>query len=645
MKTYKKFLAVMMLVSLATTNIIHNVTPVYAIESDEGRVATEDETYYTASFHSQSSDNHFEQLGFEFDFKMIVGYTFEHKSDHSVVNKSITLDKNDFIRRGDGYYRTKKPYSKYLLSKEDYNLIGTAVNVLLLDTDSNKDRYLGYAFLSGEIARWNGNDLKSQIVRNVVRILNRHIEKVTIDYDGELKTEDKYKVIDNIKKANPNMNGNASYTINGEYIEISNIGREVPLKIAIEENVKRVKHTEVMTDLTMDDISSLEESVKKLQARMTTLEQDLSTKDNLNEALQERVEKLEKEKTILQEELANIQTLLDEKIGNIADLKADIVELEKRITELEKEVVSLQEDKKNLTEENTTLQNEKLELAKQIAEKDKIIKEKEDRIIELTNEITSLNNQKEMLANEKENLEKEKETLQNSNDILTNQLLEKNSLIKEKEDEINKLASKILILEKEKEILMVEKTTLEEEKANLQQENNILNHKLVEKEDIIKEKEAKINDLEKQIKQLNEDARCCVNHEELVRITNLIQGLENEVIKLKDDIKRTNVDMPKDIKIGQWYPETIIKFPTKRQYKHNDDIDLSGMVIRFTKYIKENNEYKMVHEDIAYATFKNETHGWEFNLKTPKAIYNKDTNGKMQIKFSFVLKNQDKSME
>lgn len=121
--------------------------------------------------------------------------------------------------------------------------------------------------------------------------------------------------------------------------------------------------------------------------------------------------------------------------------------------------------------------------------------------------------------------------------------------------------------------------------------------------------------------------------------------MEEEISKLKDEVKRTNLDIPKDIKIGQWYPETIIKNPTKRQYKNNEDIDLTGMKIRFTKYVKENDEYKIINEDVDYSTFEDETHGWEFKLKTPKAIYNRDTNGKMQIKFSFVLKNEKKSME
>lgn len=59
MKTFKKLLIGMVLFSLTSSNMIVNLTPVYAVESDEGRVATEDETYYATGFHSQSSDRHF----------------------------------------------------------------------------------------------------------------------------------------------------------------------------------------------------------------------------------------------------------------------------------------------------------------------------------------------------------------------------------------------------------------------------------------------------------------------------------------------------------------------------------------------------------------------------------------------------------
>ncbi len=197
----------------------------------------------------------------------------------------------------------------------------------------------------------------------------------------------------------------------------------------------------------------------------------------------------------------------------------------------------------------------------------------------------------------------------------------------------------------EKELLEQDKNTLEEEKANLQNQNGLLNNQLIDKDKIIQSKENKITELEEEINKLNKKASCCVDYDEIAAIGRTINKLGEDIAKLKDEVKRIKVDLPKDIKIGQWYPETIIKYPTKRQYKNNEYIDLTGMKIRFTKYAKENDEYKVINEEVDYEIFKNETHGWEFKLKTPKAIYNKETSGKMQIKFSFVLKNKEKSME
>lgn len=645
MKKFKKLFIIANIFVLAIFNLFMQTSVTFANEEDAGRLVKKDETYYVASFHSQSSDNHFANLNFEFDFKMILDYKLEEKTTKNITNHTITLEKADFIKRGDGYYRTNRPYTLYPLEKENYIHRGVVIKVVLLANETNQDRYLGYSSNSFTTDRYNGSDLKTEVIRNVVRVLNRNIEKVVIDYDGEVKSEDKNKIIANIKKANLNMNGNAIYSIKGEYVEISNIGREDSLRILIDDCLKRVKHTDSMTDLSKDDISNLEITVQTLQERITVLEENIISKDNLNAELQTKLERVETEKANLQEELVNVQRLLEEKIGNIADLRLEIVELENRITNLEKEVSNLQKEKENLTNENTDLQNENAELERQMAEKDEFIRIKEAKIEELIIEINNLNTQKESLFREKTTLETEKDQLQQSNDALSRELLEKDKLIQEKEDKIRELENRISTLEIEKELLEQDKNNLEEEKANLQNQNALLNNQLIDKDKIIQSKENKITELEEEINKLNEKASCCVNYDEIAAIGRTIDKLREDIAKLKDEVKRIKIELPKDIKIGQWYPETIIKYPTKRQYKNNEYIDLTGMKIRFTKYVKENDEYKVINEEVDYEIFKNETHGWEFKLKTPKAIYNKETSGKMQIKFSFVLKNKEKSME
>lgn len=194
--------------------------------------------------------------------------------------------------------------------------------------------------------------------------------------------------------------------------------------------------------------------------------------------------------------------------------------------------------------------------------------------------------------------------------------------VKDLQDRLKTLDENIVAKDNLNEELQVKVEKLEREKGILQEELTNLKKELEEKIRTIADLKLEISNLESRI-----------------------SALEQENSNLKDEVKRAKLNIPNDIKIGQWYPETIIKYPTKRQYKNNEDIDLSGMQVRFSKYVKENDEYKMINEEVDFETFKNEIHGWEFRLKTPKAIYNKDTNGKMQIKFSFVLKNDKKSME
>lgn len=531
MKKINKIVLLVLMFAMSM-NVIPMTHNVYANQNEEHRLPEKDEKYYTVSFHYQAGDDHYKNLNFDYDFKMILTYYLEKLDDKSEKEHTIILEKDDFIKRGDGYYRTKNPYSVNPL-KEEYKLKSTFQKVMLLETPNNEDKYLGYGSYSHTTDIYGGNHLKSDLAHFTVRKFNRAIEKVVVDYEENLNENDKAKIVENIKKANPNINGNAVYSIRENRVEIFGVGREEAIVVPFEENIKRVKHTEVMTDMTMDDISDLENNIKTLQGRIEELEKNLKDKTNLNESLQNKVQQLEQEKTKLQEELNTLKTLLKEKIGNIADLKVDILELEKRIENLEKEVSSLQK--------------------------------------------------------ENEKLNKEKSDLKTENDNLNNQLVAKDKLIQIKED--------------------------------------------------------KVKELEKKIKELKEKASCCVNINEINEISKTIKNLENEIETLKEEIKKAKTDIPQNITVGMWYPETIMKFPTKRQYKDNENIDLSGMKIRFTKYIKENDEYKMIEEDVDYDVFKNEVYGWKFNLKTPKAIYNKDTNGKMQIKFSFVLKNKEKAMK
>ena len=69
--------------------------------------------------------------------------------------------------------------------------------------------------------------------------------------------------------------------------------------------------------------------------------------------------------------------------------------------------------------------------------------------------------------------------------------------------------------------------------------------------------------------------------------------LRDEIAALKDEIHGpNNVNLPEGIKVGQWYPERVIEYPSKRRYDDGDTIKLDGMKMEFRRVVEENGHYK-----------------------------------------------------
>lgn len=119
-----------------------------------------------------------------------------------------------------------------------------------------------------------------------------------------------------------------------------------------------------------------------------------------------------------------------------------------------------------------------------------------------------------------------------------------------------------------------------------------------------------------------------------------------EIRDLKEKNELLKLGVPNEITLNQWYPDKVHKVPIKRSYKDKEKIDLSGLEIEFVKVIKnDKGEYEKVSEIISYEIFKEKYRGWSFLLKTEIAEISKAINGKMEIKFSFILKDIENSMK
>ncbi len=105
------------------------------------------------------------------------------------------------------------------------------------------------------------------------------------------------------------------------------------------------------------------------------------------------------------------------------------------------------------------------------------------------------------------------------------------------------------------------------------------------------------------------------------------------------------MNLPKDIRLTQWYPEKIIEFPSKRNYDDGEEISLDGMKMKFARVIKVDGHYKKETLNAEYKELKENFKGWKCKLKTKVARYDEKTKGKMEIKFTMKLIDFDKSVK
>lgn len=208
----------------------------------------EKSTYFVASFQEQSGDLNFIKKDSEIEFKFVFGNELKDEQGKKVDAWEETITEKDMLKRGDLYYRTQKGYSIYKHNLGSGLKSSVYSKVILKATEDNTDYYLGYAHYRTSTERWEGEDLVTNILSNQILKLNRNVEKTNIKYEGELKKEDKDKVIEKVAKANPSLPVFKKITINGDKLYIDNIGREDSLVFEIDNLITRVKDSEAQTD-------------------------------------------------------------------------------------------------------------------------------------------------------------------------------------------------------------------------------------------------------------------------------------------------------------------------------------------------------------------------------------------------------------
>lgn len=107
-----------------------------------------------------------------------------------------------------------------------------------------------------------------------------------------------------------------------------------------------------------------------------------------------------------------------------------------------------------------------------------------------------------------------------------------------------------------------------------------------------------------------------------------VTKIESNDVSVVDDYVYTN----------KWYPMAIVKFPTKTDYKVNEDIDLTGLKVRFAKYsVDEKGTISAVYKDEEMGGYlvKNGWQAYSSSLKATKGLKS------ISIKLSFVENSQD----
>ncbi|RXV99598.1 CD1107 family mobile element protein [Enterococcus faecalis] len=332
------------------------------------------ETYYELKFEDHTSDDTFRgfyysgegsKSGQPLNFKLSLSKSFEEKGGVVIDAYNEILSNGDMDKENqldDLRYITKKTYPYY----RTYN-VGTAAFASIVSPRDKDNYYIGDITEKEEERTVQGKKANIMVYTCPVLQLNRNIEKVTVDYEGELKEETKKAIIDRVKEANPNINNIKDIKVEKDKLIIETWNRfhtGVPyLELPLEDLYKRVANASVQTDnkdtkdqenqtetkqpdkgnkeiqteLTKDDISKMEKESKELQEKLDQLNQKMKDKDKLRDEQKGKIKELEAKVEKLKEKLNNGKENKDLS----PDMKKEVEKLTEKIRELEKKTIEV----------------------------------------------------------------------------------------------------------------------------------------------------------------------------------------------------------------------------------------------------------------------------------------------------------------
>lgn len=254
-------LAVLMLVSSLLITFRFNISPVFAQEVNE---STPIPSYLEIEFLDNTSDEKFTGKNYgdrkvkghdiEFIFKYIKTFYTKNgvKIDHYLHNfKKEDMRANKRHPLDDLKLITLKKYNYYNAWR-----LKSLEMVSITNADLVQDYYIGDISSRVETKKVAvGTSFEEAPVRThyaPILQLNRNVEKVRVNYEGELTDETKNLVIENVKKANPNMNNIKKVHVSGNKLMIETWNRHhtgVPyLYFDVENLITRVVDKETQTD-------------------------------------------------------------------------------------------------------------------------------------------------------------------------------------------------------------------------------------------------------------------------------------------------------------------------------------------------------------------------------------------------------------
>ena len=217
------------------------------------------ETYYELKFEDHTSDDTFRGFyyvgkenkeGQPLNFKFSLSKSFEEKGGVVVdkYNETFTNENMDKENELDDLrYMTKKTYPYYRIHN-----VGTGAFTSIVSPRDKDNYYIGDITENAEERTVKGKKANVIVYTCPVLQLNRNIEKVTVDYEGELKEETKNAIIDRVKEVNPNINNVKEIKIVKNKLIIETWNRfhtGVPyLELPLENLYKSVANASAQTD-------------------------------------------------------------------------------------------------------------------------------------------------------------------------------------------------------------------------------------------------------------------------------------------------------------------------------------------------------------------------------------------------------------